>query len=149
MQRWLVLERQPHDRRHGHPYILVAAEWVAVFLLASVGLFWAAGDWSAAVGTRRAHQVVANLSAWPDAVLYTEKSLNLRVSGVREVPCVRPDAAHAFRYDGMHLIMQSGGQYFFLPGGWTAQSGSAIVIPKTDAMRLEFTPPGTARQGSC
>ena len=124
---------------HPVPFVVAAAEWMSVFVLASVGLFWAAGNYSAAVGTQRATQVAQALTTWPDAVLYTEKSLNLTVPGVVETRCAQSDAAQAFRYTGLHLVIQSGGRYLFLPEGWTARSGTAVVIAADDGMRLEFS----------
>ncbi len=45
-----------------------------------------------------------------------------------------------FRYTGLKLILQSGGQIFFLPVQWHKADGTAVVLPRTDALRLEFTP---------
>ncbi|MFI7442745.1 hypothetical protein [Nonomuraea indica] len=41
------------------------AEWAVVFVLVGVGLFWAANDYSAAVGRARARQFVTELPAAP------------------------------------------------------------------------------------
>ncbi len=131
------------------PLPLAVAEWAAIFLLVSVGLFWAVADYSAAVGTRRGNEVVAALPAWPDAVLYSERSLNLALPGVREQRCAEPEGAFAFRYDGLKLIVQSGNQMLFLPERWVDDGGAALVIPRTDALRLEFSAPGTARDAAC
>ncbi len=125
-----------------------ATEWTAVFLLGSVGLFWAAGDWSAAVGTERASQVVAGLKDWPDVVLYSDKRLHLSTAGVRETRCGGSEEEGGYRYDGMHLIVQAGGQYLFLPTDWPS-SGQAVVVPRTDGLRLVFTAHGASRQQTC
>lgn len=130
------------------PAVLVA-EWIAIFLLVSTGLFWATTDYSASVGTQRAEQLIAALPAWPDAVLYSEKSLNLGLPGVREQRCADADGAYAFRYDGLKLIVQSGGQLFLLPSAWVDATGAAVVLPRTDALRWEFTAPGQSGSGRC
>jgi hypothetical protein len=117
----------------------VIAEWTAVVALVSVGLFWAVGDWSARVGSQRAHDVVAALPAWPSVIVYSERGLNLDGAGVIETACSPADAAFSFRYDGLVLITQEGGQMMLLPRAWTAAEGTAIVLTKTDTVRLEFS----------
>jgi hypothetical protein len=148
MQRWLRRQRVGDGARSSEPLALLAAEWAAVFLLVSVGLFWAAGDWSAAVGTRRGNQVLENLKDWPDAVLYSDKRLGLSAAGVGETRCEGGEGERVYRYDGMHLIVQSGGQYLFLPSDWQINS-HAIVVPKTDDMRIVFTAHGSSRTETC
>jgi hypothetical protein len=127
----------------------VVAEWVAIFLLVSTGLYWAVTDYSAAVGTERADQLITALPSLPDAVVYSEKSLNLSLPGVHQRRCHDSDGAYAYRYDGLKLVLQSGGQLFLLPTQWNADTGSAVVLPRTDALRLEFTSPGRATAGTC
>lgn len=124
-------------------------EWGAIFVLVSVGLFWAVGSYAIGVGTGRGQDMHAALPTWPDAILYSERDLRLEGPGLREVRCTEPGAAFDFRYDGLKLVMQSGGQYLFLPAGWSRESGAAVLLPRTDTVRLEFAAPGTARPESC
>jgi len=125
------------------------AEWAAVFTLVGVCLFWAATDYSGAVGRTRARQLAAELPTHPDVVLYSERSLNLRVPGVREVECVGEDAAYGFRYEGLKLVLHSADQYLFLPGRWTPADGVAVLLPRTDSLRVEFARAGAARPPAC
>jgi hypothetical protein len=122
------------------PAAVATAEWLAAFALVSVGLFWAVADYSASVGVGRAVQIEAALAGPPETVLYSAKSLNLTAPGVRETACRNPDTAYHYRYTGLKLILQSGGQYFLLPVQWHKAEGTAVVLPRTDALRLEFTP---------
>ena len=82
-------------------------------------------------------------------VVYSEKILSLQVAGVREVPCKNPDAAYRFRYEGLKLIPQSGNQYLFLPANWTPADSATIVLSRSDALRLEFSPAGQIRSATC
>jgi hypothetical protein len=118
----------------------VMAEWAVVFTLVGLSLFWAAGDYSAAVGTSRARDFVAKLPGYPGVVLYSARSLSLNAPGVRETKCRDPQAAYPFRYDGLKLMLRSGDQYLFLPQAWTPANGAAILVPRNDSLRLEFTP---------
>ena len=125
------------------------AEWGAAFLLVSVGLYWAVGNYAFGVGTGRALQLQDALPTQPAAVLYSERSLSLTADGVTEVRCADPDAAYRFRYDGLRLVRQAGNQYLLLPATWTSATGTAILIPRSDAVRLEFVPSGQVRSDTC
>jgi len=118
-------------------------EWAGVFVLVGLGLFWAAQGYSAAVGTSRAQAQASQLGGEPSAIVYSARSLSLHAPGVKEVVCANPDAAYRFRYDGLKLILQSGDQYFFLPKAWSPSDGPAIVVPRSDSLRLEFVLPSS------
>jgi hypothetical protein len=137
---------------HGRsPQRVAVAEWAGVFVLVGLSLFWAASDYSSAVGRSRARQLVAELPTYPRAVLYSERSLSLAAPGVREVRCHDPNAAYRFRYDGLKLVLQSGDQYLFLPEAWSRGDGVAILMPRNASLRLEFVPAGarTAARPTC
>lgn len=118
--------------------VAMMTEWAAVFALVSIGLFWAVGTYAVGVGEMRGRQLGA---APPDlyaVTLYSEKSLSLTAPGVTETPCQNPDAAFRFRYDGLRMVVQSGGQYLLLPSGWSPETGAALLIPRGSGVRLEF-----------
>jgi hypothetical protein len=146
-RRWGPGSASAPARRSGQGTLI--AEWGAVFLLVSVGLFWAVGSYATGIGTGRAQQMEDSLTSWPDAVLHSRQSLSLHGPGVRETVCGTPDGAFPFRYEGLKLVLQSGDQYFFLPAGWTREHGSALVIPRTDDLRLEFHTAARSYPPSC
>ena len=115
-------------------------EWTVVLAFVGLSLFWAATDYSAAVGRSRAREFVAELPTYPNVVVYSEHSLSLGGPGIREVSCHNPDAAYRYRYDGLKLVVESSDQYLFLPTLWTPTTGVAILIPRTSSLRLEFFP---------
>jgi hypothetical protein len=128
------------------------AEWAAVFVLVGLSLFWAANNYSVAVGRQRAYQMVLQLPREPGVVLYSERRLSLAAPGVEEVRCRDPQAGYRFRYDGLRLLPQSGDQYLLLPERWSRSNGVAILIPKNDSLRLELVPAsanGRARPFAC
>ncbi|MEJ3745865.1 hypothetical protein WEI85_21550 [Actinomycetes bacterium KLBMP 9797] len=122
------------------PEWIAVGEWAGVFVLVSLSLFWAATDYSAAVGRSQARRYAAELSREPEVALYSERSLRLRAPGVREVRCQDPEATYRFRYDGLKFMLQSGEQYVLIPEQWSRATGAAFVIPRTDTLRLEFFP---------
>ncbi|WP_410655015.1 hypothetical protein [Amycolatopsis sp. lyj-112] len=119
------------------------------YVLVTIGLFWAVSDYSSAVGVRRGFEVAAQIPARPAATIYSAESLNLTTNGVLQVKCADPAAAYKYRYTGLKLLLQSGGQYVFVPSNWRAGSGVAFVVPKTDKLRLEFGPARSAPPAAC
>ena len=88
--RLLMAEQRPERVQWRTPEAVIVAEWGAIFVLVSVGLFWAVGSYAIGVGTGRAQQIEIELPNSPDVVLYSEKSLSLQAPGVQEVTCRKP-----------------------------------------------------------
>ncbi|MCD2196175.1 hypothetical protein LQ327_22640 [Actinomycetospora endophytica] len=129
------------------------AEWAVVFLLFGAGLFWAVGDYANDAGTSWARQTERDLASSPDVVLYSTTDLGVELPGVTQTLCTTPagpesTSAFRFRYEGLKLVLQSGGYYLFLPDGWTSTHGTAVVVPQS-GLRLEFSPPASGRRGRC
>ncbi|MFI7344307.1 hypothetical protein ACIBUY_40970 [Streptomyces sp. NPDC050085] len=116
------------------------AEWGALFVVLGLSLFWAANDYAASVGHGRAVHYGAHLASQPAAVLYSERDLSLDEPGVRELRCDGASSAYRYRYDGLVLILQSANQYVLVPRSWTPATGVAVVLPRSDSVRLEFVP---------
>jgi hypothetical protein len=127
------------------PVGVAVTEWAVIVILVGLSLFWAANDYSAAVGRSRARQMAAQLPTFPDATVYSDKSLSMRYPGVRATRC----ADHEVRYDGLKLILRSGDQYLFLPATWSRSDGVALLMPKTEPARLEFTAASPKRPVTC
>lgn len=124
----------------------VLLEVTSAFLLVSLSLFWAATNYAAAVGRTRARQFEQQVQTYPEAIVYSKESLHLDAPGVRETSCAEPPGGYRFRYEGLRLMIRSAGQYFFLPDGWSTSSGVALVVPESDAVRLQFLAPGSRGQ---
>ncbi len=145
----LTAQRRPEQAQRRAPGAVAVGEWGALFILVSVGLFWAVGDYANLVGQGSAQQLEASLPSRPDVVLYSQKRLSLQAPGVRETTCQHPDAAYRFRYEPLKLVLQSGNQYLFLPAGWTHADGWAILLPRSESLRLEFSTAGQLRGATC
>ncbi len=119
----------------------VATEWMITFFLVAVSLFAAASDYAGGVGVTRARQLVAELPSQPAVVLYSQHNLDLPPTGITETRCASADADYRYRYDGLVLVLESGGKYLLLPRQWTPDGRSAaILLTQGDAIRLEFYP---------
>jgi hypothetical protein len=139
-------------RRPGRPPAppsMIVTEWAVLFLVVSVGLFWAVGNYAIGVGVTRGQEIARLLPATPDAVVFSENRLNLAGPGVAELECGPEESAYRFRYSGLKLVFQSGDQLLLLPAEWTRTSGAAMVLPRTDSIRLEFSGPGSTSGGTC
>jgi hypothetical protein len=131
-------------RRRGRPTAppewVSAGEWIAVILVLCLALFWIANDYSADVGRSRARQFVSELRSLPDTQLFSKDSLSLGGPGITMQRCSDPEAAYRYRYDGLKLVLQSGGRYLLVPAQWSRAEGVAILLPESANIRLQFTP---------
>ncbi len=129
-------ERSTTGRAGGRSTALL--EVAGAFLLVSLSLFWASTNYGAAVGTSRARQFEREFRSYPEAIVYSKESLHLEAPGVTETSCAEPAGGFRFRYDGLRLMIRSAGKYFLLPEAWTRDGGVALVVPESDAVRLQF-----------
>jgi hypothetical protein len=132
-----------HARRLSYSGGAGIAELTALSIVMAMALFWAAGDYSAAVGRGRAAELAASLSQRPQVVLYSDKALGITAAGVQTLRCVGDSAAYRYRYSGLVLLLNSNGQYIFLPKGWNRRTGSAIAVPKSEQIRLDYRSAGS------
>lgn len=129
--------------------LMPVLEWAVVFVIIGLSLFWAGTDYAWAAARTRARQIVRELPGYPPVTLYSAKSLSLGVPGVTETRCRDPRAAYQVRYDGLRLLPQSGGQYVLLPAHWNAVTGVAVVLPRTDPIRVEYAASISTKAPAC
>jgi hypothetical protein len=131
------------------PGAAAIAEWTAAFVLVSAGLFWAVGAHALQIGAQRGAMQAARLAQGPDLVVYADQRLHLSAAGVRETVCQGEEPGFRYRYDGLKVGLRLGGQLFVLPASWNRSDGAALVLPRTDGVRLEFAPPGQVLPETC
>ena len=87
------------------------------YLLAAATFLIAASSFGALSGANRAEEVAKNLSLLPAVSIVSEKDLMLAGPGIS-----RSILPAGTRYDGLRLLLRSGGRLFLLPqgGGATA-----------------------------
>ena len=71
--------------------------------------------------------------------IYSPKSLELHLPGVQETRLGNPESAYRYRYDGLRLVQRSGDRYLLMSEQWDARTSRIVVLPDTDAIRMEFT----------
>jgi hypothetical protein len=74
-------------------------------------------------------------------MLFWSVAVYAQARGVREAARVAATISRRYRYSGLKLVVRSGGKWFLLPASWTPGTrGAALLLPDTDALRVEFTP---------
>jgi hypothetical protein len=132
-------------RRDEPLYRQVRIRWertvnVLVVMIVVLSLFWASSLYASALGRGRAETLAANLRTRPKVTILSKYSLAIEANGVARTSIENLDGTFHYRYSGLRLLVRSGDKYFLLPEQWSRQDGTAIVIPDTSDIRLEFSP---------
>ncbi|MGA7206791.1 MAG: hypothetical protein WBX27_19435 [Specibacter sp.] len=112
-------------------------ESVLVFSVVTLLLFWGTADFAQAVGRGLAVQVEQSVGTMPRAAVYSAARLAVGAPHVIETD-LGTAAAPLYRYRGLRLLVASGGKFFFLHDGWTLRSGTVVVLPDNDSIRVEL-----------
>jgi hypothetical protein len=147
LRRELAPRRSTHRASGDVPLTLTVAKWGSCCLLLAIGLFWAVGSYAIRMGMEGAQGFARSLRCAPDVVLYSEKDLNFKSSGLSEETPSASDVSYGYRYSGLKLVPQAGDSYLLIPADWSPGGRAAIVLPRSDSVRLEFLwapskPPG-------
>ncbi|RDV11271.1 hypothetical protein DXK94_06300 [Arthrobacter sp. RT-1] len=114
-----------------------AVETTLVLSIVTLLLFWGTADYAQALGRRLALNYEQGVQFMPRAEVYSLKPLSIGSGAVTEVKMGSGDTT-LYRYDGLRLLVLSGGRFFFLHDGWTPRDGSVIVLPDDNSVRIEF-----------
>jgi hypothetical protein len=132
----LITRPSAQPRGWSRLVMVVSSMMVLTFL-------WVITSYADYVGIETAEQVQAGLSGAPNVSIYSSANLSLSGPGITLTVISGQDSEYHFRYSGLRLLIASGGQYFLLPSGWRAGSGTVIVLPVTSGSdsgntRFEF-----------
>lgn len=114
-----------------------AVETTLILSIVTLLLFWGTADYAQALGRRLAVDYEQGVQFMPRAEVYSLKPLGIGSGAVTEVK-VGNGEAPLYRYDGLRLLVLSGGRFFFLHDGWTPRDGTVIVLPDDNSVRIEF-----------
>ncbi|QKJ18029.1 hypothetical protein [Microbacterium hominis] len=132
------------------PGWIAVAEWGALFVVVGIGLFWSVTNYAGVVGETRAYRTVIEAPEEPHAIVYSKEKLSIPAAAASERTCVAAaegGAAYMYRYEGLRLVIATDSAYFLLPAGWP--TGGAIVLPRSDPVRVEFVRPEFAQDFDC
>lgn len=131
------LDRSHHDE----PPWVTAASIATVVALIFLSAFWTTKELAQALGRGQAEVLETTLQTRPGVVVLSDRRLGIEGPGVTEEVLDDNTAAYAFQYNGLRLLVRSGGQFFLLPSEWTREDGNAIVLRELESgLRVEFTP---------
>lgn len=114
-----------------------AVETTLILSIVTLLLFWGTADYAQALGRRLAVDYEQGVQFMPRAEVYSPKPLGIGSGAVTEVK-VGNGEAPLYRYDGLRLLVLSGGRFFFLHDGWAPRDGTVIVLPDDNSVRIEF-----------
>jgi hypothetical protein len=110
----------------------------ATIVIAS--LFWASTLYADALGRGRGMDVEQQLARLPSVSVFSATPLGLEPPA--DPQPVDDGGRFVVRYDGLRLLLKSGGSYFLLPDGWRSGESPMIVLRDEPDIRLEFTAGG-------
>lgn len=106
--------------------------------IVSLALFWAMSVYAGIVGRGYAVQVEQHVGRLPEATAFSRSPLGIEASGIVETRLGSGDGV-TYRTTGLRFLERTGGRIFLVHNGWTAQDGSVIVLPDSDAIRWQFS----------
>lgn len=105
------------------------------FLLGSVAVlavFWFTHDTAHSRGVDAARALAVSLVVQDQAVLYSERPLQISGRGVQVAELDSPESPFQYRYRGLVVLLYSDDRWFLLPRGWTRRSGDPVVLVHDD-----------------
>ncbi len=110
--------------------------------LALISIFWLAATVALQRGIDTARAIELALPAQPQAVVYSHDRVQISGPGVNVVPLDTAGSAFAFRYNGLRVLVHTGGRWFLLPVGWTHENGATVILlpDRPDSIRVDLAP---------
>lgn len=116
-------------------------DWVGgiLLILLIAGLFWTSSVAAGLYGVSRAEGMVKSLARKPKVVLYTRDALDDLPEGVLHKDLGR-NRTFRHRYDGLRLLVESGGQLFLIPHPWSSRRAGVLVVQNSPDIRILLIP---------
>jgi len=113
-----------------------------VIALVVGAMFAAIADLANQQGTRAATTISETLPIQPEVIVYSRLRLQLSGTGVAMVPLDPTNAAYAYRYNGLRLLLHIDDRWIIVPAGWTPKSGDTVIILKdsSEEVRVDLAP---------
>lgn len=110
--------------------------------LVLVAIFWATANLAEQRGIAAAQAIELTLPAQSQAVVYSRVRLQISGPGVNVESLGTPQAAFTVRYNGLRLLVHSGGRWFLLPVGWTRENGATVILlpDSSSDIRVDLAP---------
>jgi hypothetical protein len=110
-----------------------------VLALLAIAIFWDVERIAKFSGEGYAAYISTVPTEFAKITIYSPTSLEMSASGIAEQPIGAEGSAYRYRYDGLRLLLHSGGKYFLLAYPKSGQTPTIVVLPDTQDIRVEFT----------
>lgn len=110
--------------------------------LTLVAMFWATADIGAQHGIATARTIELALPTQPQAILYSRQKLHISGPGVTIHSIDPHNAVYGYRYNGLRVLLHSGGHWLLVPAAWRHDNGATtIILDDSDpATRVDLAP---------
>ena len=114
-----------------------------VLALILVSLFWAVTIVAYSRGIERARLIEQSLPLQAQAVVYSDKELQLPSAAIGVTTLSGNGSAYRFRYNGLRPLLYSRDRWFLLPVDWTHDGGATVLVLRDDdssRIRVDLAP---------
>jgi hypothetical protein len=122
----------PRELAHGDD---TSRRGLVVALLLVVA-FWEVTLVAEARGQEGAELVESGVVFLPQAVVYSDKDLQLPVPSTNATPLAGDNSAYSFRYNGLRQLTYANSRWFLLPVGWRHDNGTTVIVLDDDPGHL-------------
>jgi hypothetical protein len=96
--------------------------------IATIAVFWSVTDLAVQRGRSTAEIFELSLPLQPQAVIYSEKDLQLSGPGIGATKITKEGSSYNFRYNGLRQLLYVNQRWFLLPVGWTRSNGTPVIV---------------------
>jgi hypothetical protein len=110
--------------------------------LVLVATFWAVENVAYQRGISEAELVEYSLPLQPQAVVYSDRDLDIPGLDVGKTVLRGADSAYRYRYNGLRPLLYAHDRWFLLPVSWTHDDGETVIVLQDDPghMRVDLAP---------
>lgn len=127
-----AMETLPHRTSPSRAYTS------ALLVLGFVAALWAMSLYGDNVGTRRAAEIAAQLSARPRVVIYSTERIALKGPGIDVREITQPGTKFHYQYTGLRLLTRSSERFLLLPMGWQRGHDRVFLLSDGDSIRIDI-----------
>jgi hypothetical protein len=113
-----------------------------ILALVLIAIFWAVADVAYQRGISEARLVEFSLPIRSQAVVYSDRDLDMPGHDVGITVLRGKDSAYRYRYNGLRPLLYAHDRWFLLPVGWTHDNGETVIVLQDDPghVRVDLAP---------
>lgn len=113
-----------------------------ILSLVLVAVFWAVADMAYQRGISQAQLVEFSLPLRSQAVVYSDRDLDIPGRFVGKTVLRGTNSAYRYRYNGLRPLLYAHDRWFLLPVSWTRDNGETVIVLQDDPgqVRVDLAP---------